>query len=131
MRETVSQEKLTKEIRDWLLAILRFAITLEPEDRDQVLRQARKLDCPDTETGTNSFVFFMRTSFELCNAIADRSDTKRGVTVRRQLARIGEPRLRRALEGAIDLEPASIPGPPASQYWQSNLWKGLTPPRGT
>ena len=129
MRETISHERLTKEIGDWLLAILRFAVTLDPDDRSRVLSQARELDRPGIDTGTNSFAFFVRTSFEFCNAVADRSDPRRGVTVRKHLARISEPRLRGALEGAIGLEPTSMPIPPTRRDWQDGLWKGLKPVR--
>ena len=122
-------EKLTKKAKDWLLAILRFAITLERNDRAAVLAMARELDRPGIGEAMTTFAFLTRTSFEFCNAIANKNDPNRGVVVRRQLARIEDLPLRRALEAAIDLEPASMRAPRPKGYWQGDLWKGLTPAR--
>ena len=66
------KEELTDPARDWLLAILHFAITLERNDRANVMAMARELDRPGTGEVATTFAFFARTSFEFCNAIADK-----------------------------------------------------------
>ncbi len=102
MNHQAAPERLTCAIREWLLAILRFAITLEPADRAKVLVIARELDQLGQDSAAKAFAFFTRTSFDLCNAIADKDSPGRGVILRRQLLRIGDTRLRSALEAAID-----------------------------
>jgi hypothetical protein len=121
-------EKLTNKARDWLLTILRFAVTLERNDRATVLAMARELDRSGMGEAEVTFAFFTRTSFEFCNAIADISDPNRIAVLRRQLARIDDHRLRRALEGAIDIGPSMTWAPMAGKYRNGDLWKGLAQP---
>ncbi|HET7166726.1 MAG TPA: hypothetical protein VFI94_16450 [Pseudolabrys sp.] len=126
MNET---EKLTNKARDWLFTILRFAVTLERNDRAAVLAIAQELDRPGMGEAEAPFAFFTRTSFEFCNAIADKSDPNRIAVLRRQLSRIDDHRLRRALEGAIDIGPSTTQAPMAGKYCNGDLWKGLAQPR--
>lgn len=128
MRKT---EKLTKEARDWLLAILRFAVTLERNDRAAVLAMARELDRPGIDEPATTFAFFTRTSSEFCNAIADKNTPNRIAVLRRQLARIDDRCLKRALEGAIDFGGSTPRVPVTGKYWPGDLWKGLAQPRDT
>jgi hypothetical protein len=94
------------KIQDWLLAIVRFAITLEPADRQTVLAIAQEMDGLGFLRGRSSFSYFVRTSGDLCRAIADRDDPGRTVIMRRHLAAIGDHRLRQTTVAAIDLEGA-------------------------
>ena len=96
----------SRDVRDWLLAILRFAITLESGDRAAVLSLANALDHPGSPDGVAGFQFFARMSIDFCNAIANRGDPKRLATLRRHLKRIDDHRLRRSLQAAIEFEPA-------------------------
>jgi hypothetical protein len=123
------KEKLPNPARDWLLAILRFAVTLERNDRAAVLALARGLDRPGTGEVATTFAFFARTSFEFCNAIADKNDLNGIAVLRRHLARIDDPRLKRALEAAIDIRPTAIRAPTAGKYCNGDLWRGLAQPR--
>lgn len=123
------KEKLTNPARDWLLAILRFAVTLERNDRAAVLALARGLDRPGTGEVATTFAFFVRTSFEFCNAIADRNDPNRIAVLRRNLAQIDDHRLKNALEAAIELEPAAMRAARPIKYWEGDLWKGLAQAR--
>jgi hypothetical protein len=116
--------KLTNKARDWLLAILRFAVTLERNDRVAVLAMARELDRPGMGEAATTFAFFTRTSFEFCNAIADKNDPNRTAILWRHIARIEDHRLKRALEAAIDLGPEAMRAVPRTQS-QSDLWRGL------
>jgi hypothetical protein len=86
-----------------LLAILRFAVTLEQTDRAAVLAMAEKMDQLGWYANATAFAFFIRTSTELCDAIADRDDPKRIAVFRRHLKRIEDRRLRRALEAALHI----------------------------
>jgi hypothetical protein len=126
MNET---EKLTNKARDWLLTILRFAVTLERNDRAAVLAMARELDRPGMGEAEATFAFFTRTSFEFCNAIADKSDPNRIAVLRRNLARIDDHRLKNALEGAVELEPAAMQAVGPIKCRQGDLWKGLAQAR--
>ena len=128
MNNQAAPERLTRAIREWLLAILRFAITLEPADRAKVLVIARELDQLGQDSAAKAFAFFTRTSFEFCNAIADKDSPSRGVILRRQLLRIGDTRLRSALEAAIDLGSAAPRAPKPTQYGHGDLWRGLKEP---
>lgn len=119
---------LTRDVREWLLAILRFAITLDPADRAKVLVIARGLDRLGLAGAATAFAFFTRTSFEFCGAIADKSNPSRGVILRRQLLRIGDTRLRSALEAAVDLGLAEPGIPKTRRYGHSDLWRGLKEP---
>ena len=122
-------EWLTRAIREWLLAILRFAITLEPADRAKVLVIAREMDQLGQDSAATAFAFFTRTSFEFCNAIADKGNPSRGVILRRQLLRIGDTRLRSAIEAAIDLGFSAAPrAPKPPPYGHGDLWRGLKEP---
>jgi hypothetical protein len=93
-----------RKIRDWLLAIVRFAITLDETDRQTAHAIAQEMDGLGSLPGQSSFRYFVRTSANLCRAIADRDDPGRSGILRRHLAAIGDRRLRQATAAAIDLE---------------------------
>ena len=94
------------KIRDWLLAIVRFAITLEQADRQTVLDIALEMDGLGFLPGRSSFSYFLRTSTEVCRAIADRDDPDRTAILRRHVGAIDDRRLRQVTASAIDLEGA-------------------------
>ena len=96
----------TQKVRDWLLAIVRFAITLESVDRQTVLAVAQEMDGLGFLPGRSCFSYFVRTSTDLCRAIADRDDPGRTATLRRHLAAIADRRLRQTTAAAVDLEGA-------------------------
>ena len=62
MNKQAAPERLTRAIREWLLAILRFAITLEPAERAKVLVIARELDQLGQDSAAKAFAFFTRRS---------------------------------------------------------------------
>jgi len=125
MSKVLRRENSTGKVDDWLLAILRFAITLERDDRAAVMIKAQDLDWPRGGRPRKTFAFFTRTSLELCDAIADKTSPKRGVVIRRQLARIENPRLRSAFEAASELDAGIFHGLSPRKRWQGDLWKGL------
>jgi hypothetical protein len=117
------EERRTKKVNDWLLATLRFAVTLEQTDRAIVLAIAKDMDRSGLHA--TAFAFFVRTSTELCNAIADRNDPRRVATLSRHLRRIDDHRLRRALEAAIKFEQAATTSSKAKKRDRASLWKGF------
>ena len=128
MRDLAAQEWPTGQVRNWLLAILRFAVTLEQADRVAVLALAGILDRSGAGVGAG-FSFFTRTSTEFCNAIAEKDDSKRIAALRLHLARIDDCRLRRALEAACGCDAAARNAAAAKGYRRAGLWKGLSPAR--
>ena len=112
----------SKKVRDWLLAILRFAVTVEQNDRAIVLAIAKEMDRSGLHA--TAFAFFVRTSTELCNAIADRNDPRRVATLSSHLRRIDDHRLRRALEATIKFEQAATTSSKARKRDRAGLWKG-------
>ena len=106
------------KVREWLLAILRFAVTLDQADRAAVLATATEMD------RSIDFSFFLRTSTELCDAIVHKDDPKRAAALHRHLKRIDDQRLRRTFEAAVELHAAPVPAkaPPRPRR---GLWDGL------
>jgi hypothetical protein len=123
--EATRDEVQAKKVGDWLLAILRFAVTLEQSDRTVVMTMAEKLDGAEYRFGSESFCFFAKTSSELCGAIVDRNDPRSADALQRHLRRIEDRRLQRALEAAIGYEPAVATPDAPRRSNREDLWKGL------
>jgi hypothetical protein len=110
------------QIREWLLLILRFAITRDPKDQAAVLAIAYEIDTLVLQ-GHHAPSFFRRTSSEVCAAISASDDPKRKGVLKRHLARIDDVRLRQAFQAVVDLEGRS---PRASlKTKRQDLWAGL------
>ena len=94
-------------IREWLLLLLRFAVTREAKDRAAVYAMADEIDSVGLSWRPAAPSFFRRTSHELCEAILG-NEPNRHAVLARHLARIDDPRLKRAFQAAVDLrEPSS------------------------
>src|SRR5262245_23843464 len=114
----------SKQVRAWLLALLRYAVTRENADRDAFLASAAELDRCGSRLEQPAFDFFTRSSAELCAALDAPGEPGSHAVLQRLIRRVDDARLRRALEAAIALEPA----PPlriASRDSRGDLWKGL------
>ena len=129
MRDSSAQaECRTKKVRDWLLTILRYAVTLHDADRSAVLVTAEEIDrlgsCAEDRS---AFKFFHRTSTELCSAIFEKQNSKKSAVLRLHLKRIDDGRLRRAFEAAIDEDtsPATNDADKMRKRGAQDLWKGL------
>jgi DNA-binding GntR family transcriptional regulator len=122
--KATQNERQSERIRNWLLAILRFAVTRDNTDRMCVLEVARQLDRQDPD-GNPAFSFFARTSTEICSAIVADDDAARAAALARHFNAIGDRRLKNALKAATGYQPArpaaSKPAGRAREY----LWKGL------
>jgi hypothetical protein len=117
--------------RDWLLALLRYAVTREEADRSAVLVLAEAMDLSGTARKQQSpFEFFRRSSVDLCRAIADDADPRRAAIIRRYLKLIDDQRLRNALEAAVELSDDEKPQESGARKRARNrpreLWKGLS-----
>ena len=134
MSDVVARDEWqTKKVRDWLLAILRFAVTLHDADKSAVLAIAEEIDKLGSRAeGRSTFKFFRRTSIELCRAILDKHNSKASAVLRLHLNRIDDYRLKRAVEAAIEFGDASQIIKSAGKIRKrgsQDLWKGLRPPR--
>jgi hypothetical protein len=112
------------QISNWLLALLRFAVSLQESDKIAFLATARLLDGGKPQFDAPTFSFFSRTSAELCAAIVSRDDPGSHAILRSYLGRIEDPHLRRVLEAAIGLQSDQLRRTPSGR---DNLWTGLEP----
>jgi hypothetical protein len=115
----------SERIRNWLLAILRFAVTQDDPDRMCVLEMARKLDRQEPD-GDPSFSFFARTSVEICNAIVANDDARRQAVLNRHFNAIDDHRLWNALKAATELQPATQASSKPVKRTREYLWRGLS-----
>jgi hypothetical protein len=118
-----SAEWRAAHIREWLLLLLRFAITHDPGDQDAVLSVANEIDSLGLRRTQSAPSFFRRTSSEVCQAITTRDDPKRNAILAKHLARIDDLRLRRAFRAAIGLE--DRPAQASTESRRQELWAGL------
>ena len=92
------------KIREWLLLLLRFAITREPADWSAALAMADELDSRDPRWRPAAPSFFLRTSNEVCEAILAAGNRHANQVLEKHAIRIHEPQLRRAFRAAVGLE---------------------------
>jgi hypothetical protein len=110
-----------RRIREWLLGILRFAVTLEQRDRAAVMCLAAEMD--RLGASTTGFSYFTRTSTKLSDCIAAKDDFDKLAELCLYIEKIDDRRLRRALEGALFAKrnKSGRSRQPDREY----LWKGL------
>ncbi|HEY6258087.1 MAG TPA: hypothetical protein VIY51_20080 [Xanthobacteraceae bacterium] len=89
------------KIREWLLRLLRFAVTRKSLDQSSVLAVADELDAVGLRSRLAAPRFFLRTSRAVCGAILANGEGE--AVLRAHIARIDDPRLRRAFQGAVGL----------------------------
>lgn len=116
---TGSQDWRAARIRDWLLLLLRFAITRDPTDEAAALAMADEIDALGLDWRPSAPSFFRRTSAEVCKALVASDDAKRTAILKRFIAWIDEPRLQQAFQAAVGLEDGS------SKDHRQDLWTGL------
>jgi hypothetical protein len=118
----------TRKVREWLLSLLRFAITLEPADRFAVMSYASEMDLRSFQFTRSSPGFFLRETAGICAAIAAIGGPERALVLERHLARIEDRRLRQAFAAAIDLDQISQEQTSLKKKKvrkRIDLWKGL------
>ena len=113
-------------LRAWLLALLRFAVTLDGADRIAALAAAVELDRPGAaQARVPTHRFFHRASVTLCAAVLSPDLPESEAALQMHLERISDPRLQRAFAAAVDLK---VPKPkPATKRAARpvDLWRGL------
>jgi hypothetical protein len=117
-----------RTVRAWLLAVLRFATTLDDDDKLIVFAAAAEIDrLSSHHAGHGGFKFFYRTSAEVCAAIANPRQAGSVTVIRRHLERIKEERIKRALIGILEIEEAAAKakGRSLKAKPRDDLWKGL------
>jgi hypothetical protein len=117
------QDRETNRIREWLLLVLRFAITCDLKDQAAVFAMADEIDALGQQWRPSAPSFFRRTSGEVCAAIIARDDPKRAAILKKHIARIDDPRLQRAFQAAVELEQGSRPA--AAENKRQDFWIGL------
>jgi|SRR5271166_2180400 len=123
---SISDPSVTEEsrrIREWLLGILRFAVTLEQCDRAAVMCVAAEMDRLGVSTARSGFSYFTRTSTKLCDCIAAKHDFDKLAELCLHIEKIDDDRLRRALEGALFAKRNKSAR--SKQLDREYLWKGL------
>jgi hypothetical protein len=118
-----SAREESRRIREWLLEILRFAVTLEQCDRAAVMCLAAKMDRLGGGTIQSGFSYFTRTSAKLCDCIIAKHDFDKLAELCLYIEKIDDRRLRRALEAALFAKrnKSARSGQPDREH----LWKGL------
>jgi hypothetical protein len=125
-----------RKIRDWLLQLLRFAITQEASDHASAVSMADEMDAVGLRWRPSGSTFFVRTTEEVCRAIVSADDPTRLTVLQRHARLIDDPRLRRAFEDVVGI--GQISGislgssseltevqPKRRMRRSGDLWKGL------
>lgn len=123
-----SDDWLERKVRDWLLLLLRFAVTQEQSDQSAVLVMAIELDSLGMHWQPTAPRFFQRTSDDVCRVIVAAGDGRSNAVLHKHIARIDDPRLRRAFRAAVGLRSISEQRQQGAQRrgrLHRDLWKGL------
>jgi hypothetical protein len=123
MQQFSSQDWRAGRVREWLMLLLRFAITCDLKDQAAVFAMADEIDALGHQWRPSAPSFFRRTSGEVCAAISARDHPKRAAILKKHIARIDDPRLRRTFQAAVDLEQGSAPA--ACKKKGQDVWAGL------
>jgi len=126
MQQFASQDWRGGRIREWLLLLLRFAITRDGKDQAAALAMADEIDALGQRWRPSAPSFFRRTSGEVCEAIIARDDPTRAAILKKHIARIEDLRLRRAFQAAVELdrESRTAAGANKGQYPWTSLRAG-------
>src|SRR6266478_1432875 len=90
MQQFGSQDWRAGRIREWLLLLLRFAITCDPKDPAAACSMADEIDALGHQWRPSAPSFFRRTSDEVCAAITALDDPKRITILKKHIARIDD-----------------------------------------
>ena len=71
-----------RKLQEWLLLLLRYAVTREPSDRSAALAMADELDSLGGRWRPAAPRFFLRTSDEVCSAIVAVGDEHSNAVLR-------------------------------------------------
>jgi hypothetical protein len=111
-------------IRDWLFAILRFAVTLDQSDRAAAMVLAREIDHLGSHMSHSGFSYFSKTSSRFCDCIVANNRLDNTNELRHFVKRIDDDRLRRAFEALLFEK--SVESTRSRKADRQYLWKGLS-----
>jgi hypothetical protein len=121
-----SVEQHARTLRAWHLSLLRFALTLESSDRQQVAAAAREIDQTGFVSGARQdFRYFRKLSEELCRAVAEQNNAPSS-PLYSYIARIEDARMRRAFAAIMGLDERLSAANKASKT-REMLWSGISP----
>lgn len=122
-----NSERQNRILRGWLLALLRFAVTLDNNDKLAIFAIAAEIDGLNSQTDRSSFRFFYKTTAELSKAIANPLHSNHPTILQRHLKRMKDERLKRAFAAALELEycTTGLKTKPQRSKDIGDLWKGL------
>jgi hypothetical protein len=116
-----AQDWGARQVREWLLLLLRFAVTSDAKDQSAALTLAEEIDARGLQWRPSAPTFFRRSTEEACRAIITLDDPKSTGILRRHLARIDDPVLKRAFRAAVNMGDVTA----ASTRKPRDLWFGL------
>ena len=116
-----AQDWGARQVREWLLLLLRFAVTSDSRDQSEALALADEVDARGLQWRPSAPTFFRRTTNEVCKAITTLDDPKRAAILKRHLARIDNPVLKRAFQAAVNMDERTA----SSHRNPRDLWFGL------
>jgi hypothetical protein len=122
-----------RKVREWLLLLLRFAVTREPLDQAAALAMADELDSVSPRWRPAAPSFFSRTSSDVCEALLSAKKGTENAILRQHASRIDDLRLRLAFEVAAGLHAEAKPHQQGRKGRKGkgrkktagDLWKGL------
>jgi len=116
-----AQDWGARQVSEWLLLLLRFAVTSEARDQSAALALADEIDARGLQWRPSAPTFFRRSTHEVCKAITTLDDPKRAAILKRHLARIDDPVLKRTFRAAVNIDERTA----SSQSDARDLWLGL------
>ena len=123
MNSDALAEPCDRLLRTWQLAILRYAVTLDETDQQNVLALAAEIDQSGERSHREAPLhFFRRTSAALCAALLA---NRRDAIVERFLAEIDDPRLKRAFAAAAGIAEVEELSARRRPKRDDNLFRGL------
>jgi hypothetical protein len=117
------QDWRADRIREWLLLLLRFAVTRDAKDEAAASAMGDEIDALGQRWRPSGPRFFCRTTDEVCKAMTAPAGAERATILNKHLARIDDPRLRQAFAAAAGVE--RRPSPAFSKIDGQRLWAGL------
>src|SRR5262245_30262523 len=104
MQQFGSQDWRAERIREWLLLLLRFAVTRDAKDEAAASAMADEIDGLGRQWRPSGPGFFCRRTDQVCKAMSAPDDANRATILKKHLGRIDDPRLRRAFAAAAGIE---------------------------
>jgi hypothetical protein len=113
-----------REVSDWLLYLLHFAISRNAQDKIAVISAATELDAACSMYEPLNFTFFRRTTEEVCRALLEKDHPRRRTILETHARHIEDERLRASFRAACLQEKS----PPRARKHRQNrleLFRGL------